>query len=159
MKRPIVTILLLLLLVGCGQKEDVAHDALVETPTVNESPTDTDVVEPIEQPESYVFRVTAYCPCEVCCGEYAIGRPKDEYGNPIVFGAMGVELTDWYSVASPLPFGTQIELDGIGTVEIQDRTANWVVEEHGQYILDIYMTDHQEAWDFGVQYIRGELVE
>jgi 3D (Asp-Asp-Asp) domain-containing protein len=88
-----------------------------------------------------------------------LNRPKDESGHVIVYGASGKRLDDWYSVASPLPFGTKIELDGIGVVEVQDRTADWVVEKHGQYIIDIYMTDHEEAWDFGEQYIRGELIE
>lgn len=122
----------------------------------------TVVAEPLEEPveeiapiQTVVYRVTAYCPCEICCGEWAKNRPTDANGNPIVVGSWGVELVDRYSAASPMAFGTQVELDGIGTVEIQDRTAKWVVEEYGEDIIDIYMTDHDAAWNFGVKYIEG----
>ena len=119
-------------------------------------------VEPIEEPseevepiKKEVYRVTAYCPCAECCGEWAINRPTDANGEPIVIGAWGFELVDGYSAASPMAFGTQVELDGIGTVEIQDRTAKWVIDRFGENVIDIYMEDHLEACEFGVQYIEG----
>ena len=59
------------------------------------------------------------------------------------------------SVASPLPFGTEIELDGVGIVVVHDRTAQWIVDKHGQYIVDLYFNDHQKALDFGVKYLEG----
>ena len=101
------------------------------------------------------FRVTAYCACSKCCGSYANNRPKDEAGNPIVVGAAGTQLVSGVSCASPLPFGTQISLDGYGTVVVQDRTAQWVVNKHGTYIVDIYFSDHETARQFGLQYIEG----
>lgn len=113
-------------------------------------------VEPIV--DGITFRVTAYCACEKCCGEWALNRPLDENGNPIVKGAAGKQLVAGYSCASPLPFGTQVNLEGIGTVEVQDRTAKWVVDKYGEYIIDIYMDDHEAAWNFGLQYIEGELL-
>ena len=116
-----------------------------------------EVMEYVEEPEpvKILYRVTAYCPCEMCCGEWAKNRPLDENGEPIVVGSWGVELVDGYSAASPMAFGTQVELDGIGTVEIQDRTAQWVVDRFGENIIDLYMTDHKTASEFGVQYIEG----
>lgn len=120
---------------------------------------DNEVEEEVQENiEVVVFRVTAYCPCEICCGEWAKKRPIDENGNPIVVGAAGVELVDRVSVASPLPFGTKVDLDGIGVVEVQDLTAKWVVEKHGENIIDIYMTDHDTAWNFGVKYIEGVIL-
>lgn len=113
------------------------------------------VAEPEPEPEKVLYRVTAYCPCEECCGEWAKKRPLDENGEPIVVGSWGVELVNGYSVASPMAFGTQVELDGLGTVEVQDRTAKWVVDRFGENIIDIYMTDHKTAGEFGVQYIEG----
>lgn len=113
------------------------------------------VAEPEPEPEKVLYRVTAYCPCEECCGEWAKKRPLNENGEPIVVGSWGVELVNGYSVASPMAFGTQVELDGLGTVEVQDRTAKWVVDRFGENIIDIYMTDHKTASEFGVQYIEG----
>ena len=103
------------------------------------------------------FRVTAYCACTKCCGKWASKRPLDKNGKPIVYGASGKKLISNYSCASPLPFGTKIKLDGIGTVEVQDRTANWVVNKYGKNIIDIYMTNHNEAYKFALKYAKGEV--
>ena len=101
------------------------------------------------------FRVTAYCACEKCCGKWASNRPLDKNGKPIVYGASGKKLISNYSCASPLPFGTKIKLDGIGTVEVHDRTAKWVVNKYGKNIIDIYMTNHNEAYKFALKYTKG----
>ena len=56
------------------------------------------------------FNITAYCACEKCCGVYALNRPMDENGNPIVYGASGEVLIPEYSVAvdpEVIPYGTQ----------------------------------------------------
>lgn len=127
----------------------------VEIPQVEKTVEVTETVEEIEPVKTVVYRVTAYCSCEKCCGEWANDRELDENGEPIVVGAWGKELVPNYSCASPMAFGTQVELEGIGTVEVQDRTANWVVNKYGENIIDLYMTDHQTAWDFGVQYLEG----
>lgn len=112
------------------------------------------------EPEVVEYRVTAYCPCEKCCGEWAKDRPLDENGEPIVYGAWwGKELTANYSAASPMAFGTKVDIEGFGVVEIQDRTADWIVDKYGENIIDIYMTDHEQASEFGVQYLKGALVD
>ena len=125
---------------------------------VEEPTSEVEEVEEVEVAEPIEFRVTAYCPCEKCCGRWALNRPKDENGNPIVIGAWNKELTTNYSVASPLPFGTKIDLGELGVVEVQDRTADWVVDKFGENIIDIYMTNHDEARQFGLQYIEGTLI-
>ena len=101
------------------------------------------------------FRVTAYCACAKCCGKWASNRPLDKNGKPIVYGASGKKLISNYSCAAPLPFGTKIKLDGIGTVEVHDRTANWVVNKYGKNIIDIYMTNHKEASKFALKKVKG----
>ena len=116
--------------------------------------------EPVVEEVNYdkTFRVTAYCACEKCCGVWATKRPLDETGNPIVYGASGDVLETKVSCASPLAFGTEIELKDYGTVVVQDRTADWVVDKHGEYIIDIYMDNHEEARNWGLQYIEGKIV-
>ena len=118
---------------------------------------DTQFVEP--EPEKITFRITAYCSCPKCCGKWASNRPVDENGNEIVIGAGNVPLTPRVSCASPLPFGTRIKLDGFGTVIVQDRTAQWVVDKYGENIIDIYVNNHDDIKSIGLQYVEGEILE
>lgn len=125
-------------------------------PTIELTP-EPEIEPVVELTTTETYRVTAYCACEKCCGKWALNRPVDENGNEIVRGAGGVELVNGYTVASPLPFGTKINLDGYGIVEVQDRTAKWIVEKHGENVIDIYFNDHDAAWDFGVKYWEGTI--
>ena len=129
-------------------------EPLVVEEAVEEAVEETVV---IPEPTTTTYRVTAYCACAKCCGKWALNRPIDEFGNEIVKGAAGVELVDGYTVASPLPFGTKVDLEGYGVVEVQDRTAKWIVEEYGENVIDIYINDHDKAWDFGVKYWEGTI--
>lgn len=94
------------------------------------------------------YTITAYCSCEKCCGEYAKDRPLDSEGNPIVYGAYGIELTPNYSVAAPLPYGKKIEIEGMGVYEVMDTTAQWVVDRYQGKIIDLYVSSHEEAENF-----------
>lgn len=117
-------------------------------PTQTVTPTPEVSLEPVEPEPVYLgeFRVTAYCACEICCGQWAENRP-----NGIVYGASGEPLVAGVSCASPLPFGTVLEVEGVGTYIVQDRTASWVVDKYGENLVDIYFDDHQAALEFGIQ--------
>lgn len=52
----------------------------------------------------------------------------------------------------PLPFGTVVEIEGVGTYIVQDRTSSWVVDKYGENLIDIYFDDHEAAREFGLQY-------
>jgi hypothetical protein len=71
------------------------------------------------------YSVTWYCGCPQCCGSWAYNRPKDENGNDIVVGAAGVPLIAGYSVASTLPFGTKLYVEGYGYVEVMERGVGY----------------------------------
>lgn len=93
-------------------------------------------------------RITAFCACSVCCGEWANNRPLDENGDPIVYGASGKELTPGVSVACSLPYGTEIEIDGLpGTYIVEDRTAEWIQDKYNGMTVDIYMDSHESCYD------------
>lgn len=93
-------------------------------------------------------RITAFCQCELCCGEWANNRPLDEDGNPIVYGASGEELIPGVSVACSLPYGTKLEIDGLpGTYVVQDRTAEWVQDKYAGMTVDIYMDSHEACYE------------
>lgn len=133
------------------------YNAMENEPVMSCIEDESKVVEVKEPDEVATFRITAYCSCEKCCGKWAKNRPLNENGEPLVVGASGQELVNLISCASPLPFGTQIQFDGIGTLVVHDRTADWVVDKYGNYIVDIYMSNHQEALDWGVKYYEGSV--
>lgn len=142
-----------------------APDATIEQdqltaviPDVILEPVETPLVEESVEPEPVLlgsFRVTAYCSCEKCCGEWAKNRP-----NGIVYGAAGVELKAGVSCASPLPLGTVVEVEGLGEYIVQDRPAQWVIDKYGENQIDIYFDNHEAASAFGLKqlnvYLKGE---
>lgn len=141
----------------CSAVNSKAPDAPIEpdqltavTPDVTLEPVEIPLVEEPAEPEPVLlgsFRVTAYCSCEICCGKWAENRP-----DGIVYGASGEELVAGVSCASPLPFGTVVEIEGVGTYIVQDRTSSWVVDKYGENLIDIYFDDHEAAREFGLQY-------
>lgn len=121
-------------------------------------PVEPPLVEEPAEPEPVLlgsFRITAYCSCEKCCGEWAKNRP-----NGIVYGAAGVELKAGVSCASPLPLGTVVEVEGLGEYIVQDRPAQWVIDKYGENQIDIYFDNHEAASAFGLKqlnvYLKGE---
>jgi len=59
------------------------------------------------------YRVTAYCPCEKCCGKFADG---------ITASGHVIKPGDKF-VAAPksIPFGTVLDVPGYGIVKVEDR--------------------------------------
>lgn len=94
------------------------------------------------------YIITAYCSCEKCCGKWAANRP-----NGKVIGSAGIELTPGVSVASPLPFGTILEIDG-NTYIVEDRTSDVIVKKYNNKIIDIYFDSHETALNFGKKYME-----
>lgn len=91
------------------------------------------------QPQNLgTFKLTAYCACPICCGEWADGVTYT-----------GTEATAGRTVAvdpDVIPLGSSLEIDG----------QTYVAEDIGGAIqgnrIDIYFPDHAEALRFGVQY-------
>ena len=97
--------------------------------------------EEIQQPTLIslgVYKITAYCGCEKCCG------------NTHGITASGTHVTAGRTIAAPsdIPFGTQLVING----------HTYTVEDRGGAIkgkrIDIYFESHDEALNFGVQYIE-----
>lgn len=148
-----------------------SHEAVVPTTEAEttteielETETETEIVELATQIEVEtetetepqmismgVFKVTAYCSCSRCCKEWALNRPLDENGNPIVYGASGEQLIADYSIAVDvdlIPYGETILING----------REYVAHDCGSAIydnrIDIYMSSHEKALQWGVQYIE-----
>ena len=101
------------------------------------------------------FKLTAYCSCEKCCGEWALNRPKDENGKDIVYGSTGVALIAGTSIAvdpSVIPYGSNVEING-HTYTAQD-TGGAIQGNR----IDVYFDNHQDALNFGVQYAEVFLI-
>lgn len=66
-------------------------------------------------------------------------------GNPC---ANGNYPTEWYTVASNyFDFGTELYIDGVGYVVVEDRGASY----HSDYWLDLYLGDVGSCYEWGVQ--------
>ena len=122
-----------------------SHPSITSTPVQN-------ITEPQPKTELVslgVFRITAYCHCEKCCGNWAKNRPTDEDGSLLVYTASGELAVEGVTIAadtSILPFGTEVIIDG----------NKYIVQDRGKVIknnrIDVYFENHQDALEFGVQY-------
>lgn len=180
------TLLIVLLLTGCGKDKNltipwstefeevaspVTHvpiDVIYVTEEV-ETTVEEDVGEFIEEPtvvepeETTVektslgtFILTAYCSCQQCCGKYALNRPLDENGNQIVYTASGNRAVQGVTIAVD-PY-----VIPYGTnVEINGHI--YTAHDTGSAIkgnrIDVYFENHSEAWNFGKQEVEVFLVK
>ena len=124
-------------------------DACEEPEVVEEAPIVTQATPEVEEPEEVAtiefvdlgnYTITAYCGCEICCGQWA---------SVPVIGSGGVELIEGVHCASPLPLGTIVEVGDLGFYEVQDRTAEWIADKYDQKVIDIYFENHEDAVQFG----------
>ena len=90
------------------------------------------------------MRVTAYCPCEQCCGEWADGVTAN--GHVISQGDRFVAADRRFG------FDTQMVIPGYNaseTVKVFDR-GGAIYDNR----LDVFFNTHQEALEWGVQYLE-----
>ena len=117
-----------------------AFGSVTSTALRNFSFTSSEVVAVRDESAATDFyRVTAYCPCEKCCGKWADGITAS--GRPAV-GKI---------VAAPpdMPFGTVLEIPGYGRCRVQDRGGAITGNK-----LDVLMESHKAALDWGVKYLK-----
>lgn len=108
---------------------------------VNNHPTSQPQTEHISQAGKMVIEmeVTAYCPCEKCCGRWADGHFAD--GSPVGGRAIAADT-------SLYPFGTTFDVPGYGVAVVKDRGGAIKGKR-----LDLYFNSHQEALNWGRQTI------
>ena len=84
-----------------------------------------------------LFKLTAYCPCEACCGK-SDGITKS--------GEIAVEGVTVAVDPDIIPLGTKIIIDG----------HCYIAQDTGSAIkgnrIDVFFNSHQDALDFGVQH-------
>lgn len=136
-----------------------ADEAVIETSTPMVTSAPINKKTPIEatsepQPTTELvslgeFRITAYCHCEKCCGDWSKDRPTSEDGKLLVYTASGDLAVEGVTIAADtniLPFGTEVIIDGNKYI-VQDRSR--VIKNNR---IDVYFENHQDALEFGVQY-------
>ncbi len=107
--------------------------------TVNPKPT----LEQSNEWQTVRMRVTAYCPCEKCCGEYSDGYTA--CGHKICPGDVFVAADKKYC------FGTEMLISGYNNgkpIKVLDRGG--VIRGNR---LDVFFNSHDEALEWGVQYL------
>lgn len=98
----------------------------------------------VEPQVGTLMRVTAYCPCEKCCGKYADG-----------FTASGhrIEEGDRFVAAdASVAFGTELIIPGYNdnkSVKILDRGGAISGDR-----IDVFFNMHEEALEWGIQWLR-----
>ena len=121
---------------SCEPVQAEAGNIATEYSTV---PPDTELpaVQPLGE-----FLLTAYCPCERCCGRWADG-----------ITATGTQATEGRTIAvdpEVIPYGSAITLiweDGRMETYIAEDCGGGVKDKH----IDIYFSSHADALAFGVQ--------
>lgn len=131
-----------------------AFSEIIEEPTTEEEPGTLNILttigmRPPEEPKteapkavSKSFKLTAYCSCEKCCGQYALNRP-----NGVVYTASGNEAVAGRTVAvdpNVIPLGSTVVING----------KEYIAHDTGAFrgnIIDIYFDNHEDAWNFGAK--------
>jgi len=93
---------------------------------------------PLTTGHSIRMRVTAYCPCRICCGPRACGvTASGRRAEGLIVAA-----------DRSIPFGTRVSVPGYGVATVADRGGAIVGDR-----LDVLFASHKEAKAWGVRYL------
>lgn len=87
------------------------------------------------------FKITFYCSCSRCCGEYANG-----------ITATGESLQSFKTIAvdpNVIPYYSKIKIDGLDGYEFIATDTGGAIKGNK---IDVYVSDHQTALNYGVMY-------
>ena len=126
-----------------GAGVNVVVDINYTIPQMQEEKIAEPVVNVIEKKSLGKFTLTAYCPCEKCCG---VNTGITATGTKATQGrTIGVD-------PSVIPYGSVVEINGVEYVA--EDTGNI----HGNHI-DIYFDSHDDAVAFGSKKAEVFLIE
>lgn len=108
------------------------------------------VVKPFKLKDLGVFKVTAYCPCEICCGEWT-----DSAKTKIT--SIGAGAYEGVTIAvdpTQIPYGTKLFGAEFG-VRIATDCGGAIKGKR----LDLYFSSHAKALEFGVKNVHLYAIE
>ena len=126
---------------GVGRYSTIPVTEIVTEPAVTSvitTETETEVITEPAPASLGTFKLTAYCPCEKCCGQWADG---------ITFTGTTATLGRTIAVdPNVIPLGSTVYING----------QAYIAEDIGGAIkgnrVDVFFPTHNEALQFGVQY-------
>ena len=134
--------------------EETVVEETTATITESDKPKIVETTKAVEKKEittessKYIslgeFKLTAYCDCSTCCGKWS--------GSPTASGEMPRANHTIAVDTSVIPFGTEVVING--NVYVAEDTGSAIKGNK----IDIYMSSHEEALDFGVQYAEVLIV-
>ena len=95
----------------------------------------------------FILKVTAYCPCKTCCGEWADGLTFT--GDKAGKGCIAID-----PINGPLKMGQKVYVEGYGygiCNDIGGAIKGWEA--------DVCFDTHQEALDWGVRLVKVYILE
>lgn len=98
-----------------------------------------------------LMKVSAYCPCEKCCNGFSDGKTS-----------IGRDAWKTYGVAADpklLPYGKKLNIPGVG-IRIVDDTGCAMRQsaKEGIYHIDVRFHNHEDAKEFGVQWLYVKIL-
>lgn len=122
--------------------EEVPVEVIKEVPVVRTITKNVYIEEPQEPQSIGVFKITAYCPCEKCCGKWADG-----------ITATGTAATQGRTVAvdpAVIELGSTVYFEGADGL-----VSGFVAEDTGGAIkgnrIDLFFDSHTDALNWGVR--------
>ena len=107
-----------------------------------------EILEPFELQELGNYSLTAYCPCKICCEQFA-ASPVNKTG------AIGVGVYEGITVAvdpKKIPYGTKLYIEGVG-VRIAADCGGAIKGNK----IDVYYTSHKEAIQSGLAHTERKV--
>jgi len=122
---------------------EISEDALIELLKTDVPDVAVEDKKTTDSWKIVRMRVTAYCPCSQCCGEFADGITANNHR---------IQPGDKFVAADKTyPFGTEMVVPGYNgsqPVEVKDRGGAIKGSR-----LDLFFHTHQAALEWGVQYL------
>lgn len=122
-----------------SESEDVDMTVTIEKEVVVENIVKQELTD---MSMTYIgdFRLTAYCPCEICCEQWA-ASPVNKVGSCEVGVYQGTSIA---VDPDKIPYGSKVYIEGVG-VRIATDCGGAIQGNR----IDVYFSNHQDAWDFG----------